>query len=67
MDVIDRANELNDWLLGKQLAAQTGHHQDGTSLIECEECADPIPEGRRVALPGVRLCIGCQTLMEKRR
>lgn len=67
MDVIDHANELSDWLLGKQLAAQTGHRTSGTSRIECEECADPIPEGRRVALPGVRLCIGCQTLMEKRR
>ncbi|WP_018866127.1 MULTISPECIES: DksA/TraR family C4-type zinc finger protein [unclassified Thioalkalivibrio] len=30
------------------------------SLLECEECGARIPEGRRQALPGVRLCITCQ-------
>ena len=67
MDVIDRANDLSDWLLTKQLAAQTGHSTTGTSRVDCEDCADPIPEGRRVALPGVTLCISCQELMEKKR
>lgn len=32
----------------------------GDSLEECEECGAAIPEGRRVAVPGVRLCVGCQ-------
>ncbi|AKJ95441.1 MULTISPECIES: DksA/TraR family C4-type zinc finger protein [Thioalkalivibrio] len=32
----------------------------GEGLKECEECGAPIPEGRRQALPGVRLCVGCQ-------
>lgn len=32
----------------------------GTSLSECEECGEPIPEARRKALPGVRLCLLCQ-------
>ena len=32
----------------------------GESLSHCEECGDPIPEARRRALPGVRLCIECQ-------
>ena len=32
----------------------------GDSLRECEECGDPIPEARRRAVPGVRLCVGCQ-------
>jgi len=32
----------------------------GTSLRKCEECDDPIPEARRQAVPGVRLCIACQ-------
>ena len=67
MDVIDHANNLNDWLLEKQLAAQTGHHCTAPSRHQCEECDDPIPEARRVALPGVTLCVGCQTLLEKRR
>lgn len=32
----------------------------GESLMECEECGEAIPEARRKALPGVRLCIACQ-------
>jgi len=32
----------------------------GESLKFCEECGEPIPEARRVAIPGVRLCITCQ-------
>ena len=33
---------------------------EGESLTHCEECGEAIPEGRRQAIPGVRLCIGCQ-------
>ncbi|MFY2764687.1 DksA/TraR family C4-type zinc finger protein [Arenimonas sp. MALMAid1274] len=32
----------------------------GKSLKRCEECDAPIPEARRKALPGVRLCVPCQ-------
>ena len=32
----------------------------GESLSHCEECAAPIPEARRQAVPGVRLCVACQ-------
>ena len=32
----------------------------GESLSHCAECDEPIPEARRVALPGVKLCIDCQ-------
>lgn len=32
----------------------------GPGLTHCEECDAPIPEARRKALPGVRLCITCQ-------
>lgn len=32
----------------------------GESLSHCEECGEPIPQARRQALPGVRLCIACQ-------
>jgi len=32
----------------------------GKSLRECEECGVSIPEARRKAVPGVRLCIVCQ-------
>lgn len=32
----------------------------GESLSECEECGAMIPEPRRRAVPGVRLCVSCQ-------
>ncbi|WP_103074678.1 DksA/TraR family C4-type zinc finger protein [Solilutibacter silvestris] len=32
----------------------------GPSLEHCEECGAAIPEARRKALPGVRLCVPCQ-------
>lgn len=32
----------------------------GPSRTHCEECNAPIPEARRAALPGVRLCVPCQ-------
>lgn len=33
----------------------------GESLDHCEECGAAIPEGRRLAVPGVRLCVNCQS------
>ena len=30
----------------------------GISATECE-CGEEIPEGRRLAIPGVQLCVGC--------
>ena len=32
----------------------------GESLTECAECGEPIPQARRKAVPGVRLCVDCQ-------
>ena len=32
----------------------------GESLTHCAECEEAIPEKRRLALPGVKLCIDCQ-------
>ena len=32
----------------------------GESRRRCEECDAEIPEARRKAVPGVRLCIACQ-------
>lgn len=34
--------------------------QGGESRETCAECEEPIPEARRRALPGVKLCIECQ-------
>ena len=32
----------------------------GESLTHCAECEEEIPEARRLARPGVKLCIDCQ-------
>ena len=37
----------------------------GESLSHCEECGAPIPAARRKAIPGVRLCVACQSEQDK--
>jgi phage/conjugal plasmid C-4 type zinc finger TraR family protein len=37
----------------------------GESAAQCQECGESIPEARREALPGVRLCIKCQQEADK--
>jgi phage/conjugal plasmid C-4 type zinc finger TraR family protein len=37
----------------------------GESLTHCEECETAIPEPRRKAIPGVRLCVDCQSEAEE--
>ena len=32
----------------------------GPGLTHCEECDAPIPEARRKAVPGARMCVACQ-------
>ena len=39
---------------------------DDGSYGECEECANPIGYSRLQARPEARLCISCQTRLEKR-
>lgn len=37
----------------------------GESLPYCAECDAGIPEARRKAVPGVRLCVNCQSAADK--
>ncbi|MCL1633402.1 DksA/TraR family C4-type zinc finger protein [Luteimonas sp. SX5] len=37
----------------------------GPGLSRCEECDAPIPEARRKAVPGVRLCVDCQEAQDR--
>ncbi len=39
----------------------------GESLTHCEECDAEIPEARRRAIAGVRLCVGCQSEQDKQQ
>jgi phage/conjugal plasmid C-4 type zinc finger TraR family protein len=38
----------------------------GPSLESCVECGARIPEARRAAIPGVRLCLACQETHDKK-
>lgn len=37
----------------------------GESEPYCVECGEEIPERRRIALPGVRTCVNCQSLRDR--
>ncbi|MAL99095.1 DksA/TraR family C4-type zinc finger protein [Hydrocarboniclastica marina] len=39
----------------------------GESLTHCEECDNRIPEARRKAVPGVRLCITCRAEFDRQQ
>jgi phage/conjugal plasmid C-4 type zinc finger TraR family protein len=37
----------------------------GPSLTHCAECGADIPQARRDAVPGVRLCVSCQDSLDR--
>ncbi len=37
----------------------------GPALSRCEQCGAAIPEARRAAIPGVRLCVSCQEAADR--
>ena len=39
----------------------------GESLEFCDECEAPIPEERRIAVPGVQFCSQCQSEIESKQ
>jgi phage/conjugal plasmid C-4 type zinc finger TraR family protein len=41
------------------------HLSQGEGLGHCEECGEAIPEARREAVPGVRLCVPCQAARDR--
>lgn len=45
---------------------QARRRPEGESRTHCAECDEPIPEARRRAIPGVKLCLDCQTERDAR-
>lgn len=39
----------------------------GPGLSHCEDCGAKIPDARREAIPGVRLCVACQEIEDAER
>ncbi|MDT1063695.1 DksA/TraR family C4-type zinc finger protein [Paracoccus sp. CPCC 101403] len=44
----------------ERMRARQSHRAAGESAEFCDECDEPIPQARRDAIPGVRLCVACQ-------
>jgi len=53
----DFASDLEESIRAAAIAGRTIY--TGISATECEECGDDIPEGRRNAVKGVKLCTAC--------
>ncbi len=51
--------QIND-SIADEISNARRHIPSGESLRYCENCGDAISEKRRIAIPGVRLCIHCQ-------
>ena len=66
-DVFDRAQEREEEMRQDALAKQARQAQPaaGDSALVCAMCEEPIPEARRLALPGVQTCIECQRDVER--
>lgn len=65
-DVYDRAQEMEQRQREQALAAQVAASRPlGSSLENCDDCGQPIPEKRRQAAVGCTRCIQCQTAYEK--
>ncbi len=56
VDIADLADDVIEESLNRSIAQIPRY--TGISATECE-CGEPIPEGRRQAIPGVQLCVGC--------
>ena len=54
-------NEQIEASIKDELARMKKAPLQGESRTRCAECEEPIPEPRRLALPGVKLCIDCQS------
>ncbi len=52
--------EQIDASVADEVARARSRLPSGSSLSHCEVCEEPIPEARRKAVPGVRLCVACQ-------
>ncbi|ACL05249.1 transcriptional regulator, TraR/DksA family [Desulfatibacillum aliphaticivorans] len=65
-DPTDRAQEAAaDYTRFSIEAARSRGSQ--STLADCQDCGDPIPEARRKAVPGCTRCLDCQETYEQRR
>lgn len=69
-DQFDRATEIEELQREDALALQARRAGlDGKTVSDsahdCGVCEEPIPDERRVAIPGVQTCVACQAELER--
>ena len=60
MDIADIANDYED--IRRQKLIDSRERYEGESAADCEECGVDIPEARRMAVPGCKLCRDCKEI-----
>ncbi|WP_162094744.1 TraR/DksA family transcriptional regulator [Pseudomonas chlororaphis] len=67
-DIADFANDLVQERIDQALAARSAAKPilEAASFLFCEGCDAPIPEARRLAIPGCTQCVTCQSIDESR-
>ncbi|OYQ15006.1 hypothetical protein B7R77_03000 [Ralstonia solanacearum K60] len=66
--MFDRATEAEEAHREAAIAhARAARRPQRESRTECLACEEPIPEGRRLAVPGCTHCIDCASRLEKRQ
>ncbi|MEG2804662.1 DksA/TraR family C4-type zinc finger protein [Stenotrophomonas sp.] len=56
----DAVQEQIDATVDEAIQRARAQLGQGPGSTHCEHCDAPIPEARRKAVPGVRLCVHCQ-------
>jgi phage/conjugal plasmid C-4 type zinc finger TraR family protein len=65
MDFIDNALDREQMLSAARLDNRVKFI--GISAHECGSCGEPIPEARRQAVAGCKVCVYCKAIEEHRR
>lgn len=66
-DETERANGYADHERDAGVARIRAQMRAGPAARECDECGDKIPQARREAVPGARLCVACLSEAEHRQ
>ncbi|MFB0711430.1 TraR/DksA family transcriptional regulator [Buttiauxella noackiae] len=65
MDIIDNASDLEE--LQRNAALSLARiNRDAVSATHCQDCDERLPEARRKAIPGCKLCACCKEIEELR-
>ncbi len=56
-------DQIDDTVLDAVSSARA-RMPSGESARHCDDCGEGIPDRRRIALPGTRTCIACQSIRD---